>query len=295
MAVTFTLTSPVVNDPHLGPSWATTHFDTLQTSFERFAGTLFGVWAGAWDDVVALALAAGVVIAAWPSTRRATAEDARTRGLSLVLILAALALYFATPNEVSFAIAHIHIRFPIFAALLVPALLPAPTGRRGLAALVVFNVAAVTSGVYATLESIAFQTEVGGFDSVLAAAAPGKRMLGLIYDPASRFVTTLPPFLHFHAYYRARAGGVAEVSWVSSLAHMPIRYLPGAAPPHVPDLSEWHPEDFDNVRSGPYYDYVLTRGSESLFLAATEEGPRWRKVAADPPWALWARDEAGAE
>src|SRR5205823_4595115 len=75
----------------------------------------------------------------------------------------------------------------------------------------------------------AFEREVGPFDSVLARAQPGRRMIGMIFEQNSRFAK-FSAFLHFHAYYRARMGGVASFSF-AELPQSPLRYRPENAPP----------------------------------------------------------------
>jgi hypothetical protein len=296
LALVFAATSPVVTDPSLGPSWATTEFESLATAFEHLDGTLLGVWTHGGGEGVTLTLAAASALLAWPRAHTVDAADARGGRAATALVVLAMVLYLALPQKVSFAISSINMRFPLFAALVAPAMLPiaATRGRRGVLGLGVAAAAAIGSGVYATTQCLYFSREVGAFDAVLAAAAPGKRLLGLPYDRESRWVTTLSPYVQFQAYYRARKGGIAEFSWIRRLAHMPLRYRPDVPqPPLVPPYAEWHPEWFDNGAEGPYFDYVLTRGGGSAFPEATERGgPRWHVAAQGGPWALWARDEA---
>ena len=100
-----------------------------------------------------------------------------------------------------------------------------------------------------------FEREVGPFDEVLAQAQPGRRLIGMIFDQNSRYAK-FSAFLHFHAYYRARMGGVASFSF-AELPQSPLRYRPENAPPPHPAGWEWHAGLFRNDVDGVYYDYVL--------------------------------------
>lgn len=128
--------------------------------------------------------------------------------------------------------------------------------------------------------------EMGDLDEALAHTAPGKRLLGLIYDTASAQIP-LPVFLHAHQYYQAHVGGMAAWSCVE-LAHSPILYRDGAAPPPFPARFEWTPYVFAWQPWGPYFDYFLVRTPRgravpSPFMAATNgkvrelyDGARWK-------------------
>ncbi|MEO8348429.1 MAG: hypothetical protein ABI610_05910, partial [Acidobacteriota bacterium] len=135
-------------------------------------------------------------------------------------------------------------------------------------------------------------SEMGELDDALARTKPGRRLLGLIYDRGSE-VVGLPVYLHAHAYYQARVGGLAGYSF-AELPKSPIRYRTGLEPPVFPPRFEWTPESFDAARFGPYFDYFLarTRAGEPaprLFPAGGAgppqlvfEGRRWKLYAKEP-------------
>lgn len=114
--------------------------------------------------------------------------------------------------------------------------------------------------------------EMGDLDEALEHTAPGKKLLGLIYDTGSSQIP-LPVFLHAHQYYQAHVGGMAAWSCVE-LAHSPILYRDGAAPPPFPARFEWTPYVFAWQPWGPYFDYFLVRTTRGRavpfgFTAAT--------------------------
>jgi peptidylprolyl isomerase len=143
--------------------------------------------------------------------------------------------------------------------------------------------------------------EMGDLDQALAQTAPGKRLLGLNFDPRSAELLFLPAFLHAHQYYQSRIGGMSAWGFVE-LPHSPIVYRPGAAPAPFPPRFEWEPEQFDWSRWGDSFDYFLVRTQQGRNtpwsfrydatigrVHALFEGSRWKlyeRVAAPPPQAL---------
>jgi peptidylprolyl isomerase len=113
--------------------------------------------------------------------------------------------------------------------------------------------------------------EMGDLDGALARTLPGKRLLGLIFDPFSTLVP-LGLYAHGHQYYQARIGGMAAWGFVE-LAHSPVDFRPGAAPPRFPWGWEWNPDRFEWNRWGPSFDYILVRTGPGL----------------DPPWPFRSR------
>ncbi len=129
---------------------------------------------------------------------------------------------------------------------------------------------------------------MGPFDSVLARAEPGRRLIGMIFDQNSRSAK-FSAFLHFQAYYRARKGGVASFSF-AELPQSPLRYRPETAPPPHPAGWEWHAYSFRNDVDGLYYDYVLVHGIIDPF-ARPQPGPRWTLRAREGRWALYEKQQ----
>jgi hypothetical protein len=163
--------------------------------------------------------------------------------------------------------------------------------------------------------------EMGDLSEALHETAPGRRVLGLIFEPRSELVP-LALYLHAHQYYQSRVGGMAAWGFVE-LAHSPVSYRLGSAPAPFPPRFEWEPEQFDWERWGESFDYFLVRtarGRKAPWALRSElsgrtteryDGSRWKlyeripvlrrppRPAVDPgPDALVTRDEvfgAGAE
>lgn len=196
--------------------------------------------------------------------------DLRLEGMALGLV----ASYFVSPMEIGLQW-YVYPRHLLLAALLLPALLPCPDepgagyreavrasrwrraralARRAwpaLAALVALVVAWQAHGA-----ARAFARQAEGFDAVLAAASPGGRTLGLIFDNGGGGPVRVWPFLHFAAYLQAEKGGDLGFSF-AGLPSIPVRYRPGAQAPHP---YEWRPETFRIATYARYYDRYLIRG-----------------------------------
>jgi hypothetical protein len=178
-------------------------------------------------------------------------------------------------------------RYALLFALLAPALLRPARGLRGAAPLLLVAATGFFAAANSASNIRAFEREVGPFDSVLARAQPGRRLIGMIFEQNSRYAK-FSAFLHFHAYYRARMGGVASFSF-AELPQSPLRYRPENAPPPHPAGWEWHPNTFRNDVDGYYYDYVLVHGRVDPF-ARPQPGPRWALRAREGRWALYEKD-----
>ena len=281
-------TSPVVHPTAVG--FRTPSAPTWQSPIEAihtFPDALLDIWKGPQDELCLLALLFFGAMLAFPGARPADEPDStRLRGLAAIWTLLAAVLFFVTPVQFGWLWALNH-RYAIVVALIAPALVRPRSGLRG--ALPLLGVAAVAffAAGTATAQCRAFDKEVGNFDAVLAKAAPGKRMLGLIYDRGSS-VAKFAPFLHFHSYYRARHGGIAEFSF-TELPQSPIRYRPGLVPAQRPPSWEWQPDWFHNETEGAFYDYVLVRGVRDPFQRGGPGGPRFNLIVADGLWRLYGR------
>ncbi len=200
----------------------------------------------------------------------------------------------------------------VFAALLAPAFLRAPArGPRrwflaGAAAL------ALALSADAALEIRAFQPEMAGLEEVLAHAAPGGRLAGLLFlhrfeggavqelepgpvkhpgldpdlpRPAEQRISTLH---HAPAWYQVWRGGDLGVTF-AGLPSNPVRRRPGM---EAPFPLEWQPERFDFETMGPYYDWFLVRGVP--WGKAAEIDRYAERVARSGRWELWRRRAGGA-
>lgn len=146
-----------------------------------------------------------------------------------------------------------------------------------------------TAGVHSTKFELT-DSEMGELDDALARAKPGRRLLGLIHDRGSAIVR-LPAYLHSHAYYQARVGGLAAYSF-AELPKSPVRYRPDLEPPPFPPRFEWTPEAFEAARYGKYFEYFLVRArpgqpAPPLFSEGDPEAPRL--VFEGPRWKLYAK------
>ena len=288
LVITWLATSQVVHPAAVGfrrpsePTWQSP-IEAIHT----FPDALLDIWKGPQDEWCLLALLLCGALLAFP--REQPAEEAaaiRLRGLVVLWSLLAVALFFVTPISIGWLWALNH-RYAIIVALLAPALLRPPPGLRGALPLVGVALVAFFAAGTATAKCRAFNEEVGPFDEVMAKAAPGKRLLGLIYDRGSS-VAKFAPFLHFHSYYRARHGGIAEFSF-TELPQSPLRYKPGVVPAQRPLSWEWQPEWFHNPTEGAFYDYVLVRGVRDPFQRAPPGGPQWTLLSASGLWRLYGR------
>lgn len=133
-------------------------------------------------------------------------------------------------------------------------------------------------------------SEMGELDEALAHTKPGRRLLGLVHDRGSE-VVLLPIYLHAHAYYQARVGGLSCYSF-AELPKSPVRFRPGAEPPPFPPRFEWTPEAFEADRYGAFFDYFLvrTRPGQPAPLLSPPDHPRAPRLAFEGPrWKLYAK------
>lgn len=217
----------------------------------------------------------------------------KTAAPELVLALSVAAYLFApVAYKLVEPISH---RFLPVALALLAVLGPRELRRRRLAgwlagaALLALSVQ--TAGVHAAKFELT-DSEMGELDDALARTKPGRRLLGLIHDRGSA-VVRVPAYLHAHAYYQSRVGGLAAYSF-AELPKSPIRYRPGFEPPAFPPRFEWTPEAFEAARYGKYFDYFLVRtlpGVAAPPFPAGEAGA-FRLVFDGPRWKLYAKPGA---
>ncbi|HWE23848.1 MAG TPA: hypothetical protein VG496_07895 [Myxococcales bacterium] len=284
LGIVFLATSPVVHPAQVG--WQaplTTVFEPPGEALSNLPAALLDIWPGAKDEAVLLALILAAVLLAWPQPREADDNWSRRSVAGIWCAMAAL-LYFAFPLAIGW-LWQLNERYAIAFALLAPLLLRPMRGLRGAAPLLLVAAAGFFSAGTASQHIRGFTTEVDGFDGVLDAAAPGGRLIGLMYERGSAFAK-FSPYLQFAAYYRARKGGVASFSF-AELPQSPLRYRPENAPPPHPPRWEWEPWRFRNATDGAYYDYVLLRGSVHPFQPGGT--PVWNVVAHSGAWTLFAK------
>jgi hypothetical protein len=177
-------------------------------------------------------------------TREGTVATGRPSSFAPEAVLAlSFATYIFAPESYKL-VSDINPRFLVIAFALLPVLAPVamPTPARVVVAAAIAGLLGYHGAVHVA-RFRAFDTEMGDLDAALAKAAPGKRLLGLIFDVWSA-VVSLRPFVHAHQYYQARVGGMAAWGFVE-LAHSPLAFREGAAPPPFPWGFEWNPDAYD--------------------------------------------------
>ena len=110
---------------------------------------------------------------------------------------------------------------------------------------------------------LAFATESGDFEKVMAEAEPGHRALGLILDPASKATGNLVAYAHFPLWYQAEKGGFVDFN-IAGYIPMVVRYRPGAEPA-ITVGTGWLAKDFDwNRDQAGIYRYFFVRHAMPL-------------------------------
>jgi len=285
LAIFWLLNSPVVHPQSVG--WRqpmAVAFEEPATALRNITDALLDIWRGPQDEWCLIALLGAAALLAWPQ-RRDPEEQPWRRGLVAVWLAIAGVLYLAFPISIGW-MWQLNERYALLFALLAPALLRPTRGLRGAAPLVLVAATGLFAAANATANIRAFDREVGPFDSVIAGAQPGRRLIGMIFDQNSRYAK-FSAFLHFASYYRARMGGVASFSF-AELPQSPLRYREENAPPRHPPGWEWHANAFRNDSDGPYYDYVLVHGFVDPF-ARPQPGPRWTLKTREGSWALYQK------
>ena len=106
------------------------------------------------------------------------------------------------------------------------------------------------------LRGSTFEREYDGFDEVISAAAPGKRMLIFAVDRYS-VISDTPLYLHFASWYQAKTGGPVDFSFASM--YTIIQYKDRPVYP-VREPFAWNPLSFDwNAHRAESYDYFIFR------------------------------------
>jgi hypothetical protein len=286
LGIAFLLTSPVVHPDRVG--WnqpVAIWFEPAGDAIRKLPEALLDIWPGDADLWISLALVAAAVVLSGPGEENGKGSGRRF-ALAAAWVALAVALYFCFPISIGW-LWQLNERYAIAAALLLPLLLRPRRGLRGALPLGIVFAAGIASATVAARQARDFSREADGFDRVLSRAQPGRRLLALVYDRGSR-TAKFVPYLHFGSYYRARGGGIAAFSF-AELPQSPLRYRPETEPPRHPVHWEWEPWQFDPAVDGAYYDYVLVRGAVDPFARA-RTGPRFRKIAQEGVWSLYAKD-----
>ncbi|MFZ5440255.1 MAG: hypothetical protein ACOZQL_09620 [Myxococcota bacterium] len=248
-----------------GPLWI------LDCWVDRSGRTLNHVYLGA---LVLLALPLGAK------------EPSSGRRAAIALAVATTLLCVALPFERGW-LWGLNARFLAAAALL---LAPALAFRRGVArSLALAGLGAVSLGAAWNTERLTLvtQQEARGVE-LLRELRPGSRLLQLSFDQGSA-VSHDSVTSHLSGFHRAWNHGPNEPSFVD-LPQSVLHYRAGRAPFLRPWPSELSPNEYDNAREGPAYDWVLVRGEGPSFPPAEgTPGPRWELVQSVEGWRLFRR------
>lgn len=204
-----------------------------------------------------LRLLAGLLVVLLPfAGGRPRLAPARVVPLAL-----ALTYYLALPNRALntwFVYPRYAVFTAIFALMLFP---PSPSRKRALAGRVLALGFVLAWMGFLAADFRRMAPEARSFDAVLDRMEPGRRVLGLNFDPGYGFVAGMPVFGHFHMWYQATKGGIAEYTFGIAPPQI-VHYRPGKGPLASPELSR-HPQLFDFRRDGGF-DYFLVRAPIEL-------------------------------
>ncbi|MFZ5895288.1 MAG: hypothetical protein ACOY0T_29800 [Myxococcota bacterium] len=234
-----------------------------------------------WSDEDELVLAGfGLLL----SALAAAALLRRQRPQGLWLRLGVLApccwfFYFLLPASYQF-IWPINARFAVLALLfLIPILPRVAEPLRALVALGALGLGLFQTRALATAFEACSQREYAGLGEVVQRVPVGSRVVGLVYDPSSRWLR-FSPYLHAVAWVQAERGGAVMFTFADFPAS-PFRFREDNRPPRVPPRWEWLPHRVDTERDLGFYDYVLARSAPSVagFHVLERRGA----------WSLWSR------
>ncbi len=176
-------------------------------------------------------------------------------------VLVAAAIFFLAPNRALgtwFVYPRLAVFLPLFA--LVPlGVASASWRRRGARAALVALVLGWSLFLIPGFRAV--DRDARGFDQLLEEMAPGRRVLGLIFEPGLRHQLGLPVFGHFHLWYQGTKGGRVEYSFAMSFQSL-VRYREGVSPLAQPGLAH-QPDRFDWQRDGRF-DYFVVRSDTAL-------------------------------
>lgn len=256
--------------PHASPRWPPLRERVLDIA--RFGNVL----AGHADELFVLALL--VLFAAAVLVRGGERQERAFR----LPLLAALTLvgYFVAPFDIGYMGFIEHRALPFLAVLIIasPALAPGRLTSALCAAAVALQLV-YDAKLAVTYRAFDAEAQVAELHQVLAAAAPGKRLVALIWNQDSR-VVQFQPYLHFGAYAEVQRGGralynFAETPWT------PVRFRRGTEPSPMPRGWEVRPQEMDLSRVARETDTLLVRGP------AQEPGAGFRLRARAGRWSLY--------
>jgi hypothetical protein len=244
----------------------------------------FDVWASHGDELCAVIWwAAFAVIVAF---RGATRSPPIAAVMPVVPVACAAAAYLVTPFSVG-AAGYLNLRLAPVVAMLAILVLRPRRGPLGDVPLAAAAFAALLMAGNTLFEMRRIEREsLGDIDALLAKARPGSRLAMLNLQTRSPHANFWP-YVFAGSYHRAYGGAVASYSF-TELAHWPLHYAPGTAPPLRAPFWAYAPCTYRYREDGAYYDYVLVQGRIDPFVERTP-GPAFARVAHEGTFTLFEK------
>jgi len=183
----------------------------------------------------------------------------RTRFLSLALWF--FVAYLLLPHI--FVGAFVYQRLIAVAWLMLPATLPVPDIARTRPGKMVLVGTLALQLVIVSDAALTFNLETRGGHSLIAKAAPGRNLMGIMLWLGSAVVQSPSLFLHFGTHYLAEKGGRVYFSF-SELHISSVQLRPELAfDDQDATMNEWQPLNFRFSDFGYHWDYFLCHGDFS--------------------------------
>jgi hypothetical protein len=135
-----------------------------------------------------------------------------------------------------------------------------------------------------------FAKDSAPFEEVLAAAEPGERAFGVVFDPSSPGIGAVSVYMHWPAWYQAERGGFIDFNFARYVPQI-VRYHPDRMPLHF-NREDWVQNPaigFDWDRDGAgIYRYIFVHHADLMpasFFPTGRCRPVLRKSSGD--WSLF--------
>jgi hypothetical protein len=134
-----------------------------------------------------------------------------------------------------------------------------------------------------------FGRESADFDKVAAAARPGRRAIGLVFDPASPSAMNSLAYMHFPLWYQAEQNGWVDFNFACFHTSI-VRYNPGSEPPVLMGF-EWDLASFNwnDPRYAGYHYFFVRRDDPLPASYFADSASKVLLVKAAGPWKLYER------
>lgn len=207
--------------------------------------------------VFLLALAAVVLrIISWRRKEVTEVTEGKIeRWRMLGLCLLAFVLFLSLPFDIRGYVYYLNTRYAHLAAALLVASVPALTALWSRRMVVVAGLASVVLMLPLWSAFSAFDAEVNAVLEISKAAPEKPKVMGLIFNTASRSMTQ-PVFLHASCFVAREHGGITNFSFATT-PHNPLLYSHETPPTFA---SEWQPGTMNWQTQGRWYDTFVVRG-----------------------------------